>query len=193
MIKNIRRISLVVILLSFCINFFLAINDRYDVNVQNDIIDNVFRMEITDNDDIFYRNFLNFKNDNYVDDSYLGYIYIPRFDIKRIIKFGTNDDVLNAGYVGMHSLSSALDSDDLIILAGHNISNVFSKLHSISIGDFIYINTKYISRKFVVYDKRIVSEYDISYLEDNRNNELLLITCTKISGERLLVFLREEL
>lgn len=173
--------------------FFLTINDRYDINVQNEIIDNVFSMEITDGDDNLLRDFLNFKSVSYIDESYLGYIYIPRFNIKRIIKFGTDDDVLNAGYVGMHKLSGALDNDDLIILAGHNISNVFSKLHSISIGDFIYINTKKISRKFVVYDKQVVSEYDINYLENNRNKELLLITCTKVSGERLLVFLKEEL
>ena len=77
-----------------------------------------------------------------------------------------------------------------IILAGHNIPNVFSKLHDISVGDIVFVNNGS-DRKFIVYDRKIVSESDFSYFY-NRNNELMLITCDK-KGYRLLVFLREDL
>lgn len=177
--------------------FYLSFSSSYDINVQNEIIDDIFNMDI--NDEVVYgsdsfnsSSTLSNSNDIVYGD-YLGYIYIPRFNIKRLIKDGTDDSILNGNYVGIHRLSGGLDGNDLIILAGHNISNVFSKLHIINIGDFVYINTINLNRKFIVYDKKIVSEYDINYLDDNRYNELLLITCTKNSGERLLVFLREEL
>lgn len=173
--------------------FYLSFLNSYDINVQNEIIDHVFNMDVSDviSDDSSINDSVNSKNIVY--DDYLGYIYIPRFNIKRLIKSGTDDSVLNANYVGMHRLSGSLDGNDLIILAGHNISNVFSKLHLINIGDIVYINSRLFSRKFVVYDFKIVNEYDGNYLYDNRLNELLLITCTRNSGERFIVFLKEEL
>lgn len=145
--------------------------------VQNKIIDNVFSIENTD---------INYNND------YLGYIEIPRFDIKRLIKYGTSSNILDNDYVGLHKLSGSLDDNKLIILAGHNISNVFSKLHSININDTVYINTKKNNKKFIVYDKKIVNEYDTDYLKEDKNNELILITCTNTKGERLLVMLKED-
>jgi len=188
--KNVKAVSLILILLGLGIKLYFYILNSYDISVQNKIIDNVFNFEVDTSyvsTDIFsYQN-------KYSDNLYLGYIYIPRFNIKRLIKSGTDDSVLNSGYVGMHSLSGGLDNDDLIILAGHNISNVFGMLHSISIGDYVYINTNRLKRKFIVYDSKVVDEYDSGYLFDNHTNELLLITCTKKSGERLIVFLREVL
>ena len=76
-------------------------------------------------------------------------------------------------------------------MAGHNILGVFSKLHDISIGDYVYLGSSSRIRKFIVYDKKIVSESDFSYF-GNRLNEMLLITCDK-EGYRLLVFLKEDL
>lgn len=173
---------------------YLNFSISYDVSVQNEIIDNIFNMDISDdfNIDNDRLNIDSFNTANIFYDDYLGYVYIPKFNVKRLIKSGTSDNVLNGNYVGMHRLSGSLDGDDLIILAGHNISNVFGKLHSINVDDLIYVNTREFSRKFIVYDEKVVSEYDISFLEDNRKGELLLITCTKNKGERLIVFLKEE-
>lgn len=145
----------------------MKFNEYHDIVVQNKIIDSPFMLN-----------------------SYDGYIYIPRFGIKRLIKRGTDSSVLDSGYVGIYEASGGLDSDDLIILAGHNISNVFSKLHDISIGDIAFVNNGY-DRKFVVYDKKVVSESDFSFF-NNRRNELMLITCAK-KGYRLLVFFKEDL
>ncbi len=179
MLKGLKIISLLLVyagVCSFCYMYFNDINDR---SVQKDIIMDVFSGE-----------------SNIVLDSnsdFLGYLSIPKFDIERVIKNGTDSDILDSGFVGMHRLSACLSCDDLIVLAGHNISNVFSKLHNIDIGDVVNINSFNLSRRFIVYDKKIVNEYDFSYLVNNRKNELLLITCTMNKGERLLVFLREDL
>ena len=179
--------------------FYLTIYIKHDISVQNRIIDDIFNVYEESDLSTDVVNNISISNEsvsigsNILSDDYLGYIFIPRFDIKRLIKSGTKDNILNGGYVGMHRLSGSLDGSDLVILAGHNVSNVFSKLHHINNGDSVFINTNLKSRKFIVYDKKTVSEYDIGYLDDNRNNELLLITCTKKKGERLIVFLREEL
>ena len=165
--KSIKRISFFIIIISVFHILFLKVDQYHDIVVQNEIIDSPFVLDFYD-----------------------GYISIPRFGIRRLIKSGTDSEVLDSLYVGIYESSGSLAGSDLIILAGHNIPNVFSKLHDISIGDVVFINNGF-DRKFVVYDKKIVDEYDFSYF-NNRNNELMLITCDK-KGYRLLVFLREEL
>ena len=165
--RNLKRISIFFIIVSVLIILLLKVDQRYDIVVQNKIIDNTFIL-----------------------DSYNGYIFIPRFGIKRLIKSGTDINILDSGFVGIYESSGDLSGSDLIILAGHNIPNVFSKLHDISIGDIVFVNGGS-DRKFIVYDKKIVNENDFSFF-NNRDNELMLITCDK-KGYRLLVFLKEDL
>lgn len=162
------------IIIVICISYFIFrdVYSYYDISIQNRIIDNAFSIDNSSND-------------------YLGYIYIPKYNIKRIIKYGTTSDILDSGYVGMYGLYSDLSSNNLIILAGHDIVNVFSCLHKISIGDFIFLKSNLINRKFVIYYKRVIKDDDFSYFYD-RPHELMLITCDK-EGYRLLVFLREVL
>ena len=174
--------------------FYMKFSISYDIFVQNRIIDDIFTIgdssSVSDIDVEHDISGLSSSIDDVSD--YLGYISIPSFGIKRLIKNGTDESVLNGNFVGLYG-SNNLDSDDLIILAGHNVSNVFSKLHFISVDDVVYVNSYNFQREFVVYDKRIVDEGDTFYLSSDRSHELLLITCTKSSGKRLLVFLKEVL
>lgn len=191
MVRKIKIISVLLIVFSLIFILIFSYNNVKDVYVQNKIIDNMFiydsesiKNEISDS---------NVYNINYEVSDYLGYIYIPRFNIRRLIKNGTDSSILDSNYVGVHELSSSILDDDLIILAGHNVFNVFSKLHDININDLVILGSSGVSRKFLVYNKVVVNEYDFSYLNSNRKNELLLITCTNKSGERLLVMLKEVL
>lgn len=169
--KSIKIFSFLLIIVCFCIFIYVRCSESYDIIVHNKIVDNVFSVP---------------------DDSeYLGYVYIPKFDVKRLIKYGTDSSILDSGFVGMHEFSRDLSSSSLIVLAGHNISSVFSCLHDLSIDDVLYIKNYFVDRKFYVYDMRIVSEYDMSYFYE-RYNELMLITCDR-PGYRLVVFLREVL
>ena len=185
MIKRLKIVSLLFIFCCCCILIDLFYNERNSVLEQNSIIHDEFESYDADNND-------SLKGISYLSD-YAGYIYIPRFDLKRLIVYGTDSDVLDKGYVGVYDLSACLECNDMIILAGHNISSVFHSLHYININDFVFINTRTINRKFYVYDKIVVDDSDIDYLYDNRVNELLLITCTDNVHERLLVFLKEVL
>lgn len=170
--KIVKVFSLVIIFICVFYFIFRDVYSYYDISIQNRIIDNAFSI------------------DNSSDD-YLGYIYIPKYNIKRIIKYGTTSDILDSGYVGMYGSYSDLASDSLIVLAGHDIVNVFSCLHKISIGDYIFLKSNSINRKFVIYDKKVIKDDDFSYFY-NRPHELMLITCDK-EGYRLLVFLKEVL
>jgi len=168
--RNIKRISVLFVVLFSCFRFSFDGLAFYDVVVQNRIIDSF---------------------NSFDDSDFIGYIEIPKFRVRRLVKSGTSSDVLDNLYVGLFELSNDINSSGLIVLAGHNVSNVFSCLHSISDGDFVYIGYRGGVRRFIVYDRKVVSEFDFSYFS-NRENELLLITCDK-KGYRLLVFLREDL
>lgn len=193
MIKSIRICSVVLVFCSFAYFFSHFLFEVRDKEVQNKIIDSVFGIDISNDvgevrDDPSDEDS---DDSNVVSDDYLGFIYIPRFDVKRLIKYGTDSDVLDSLYVGVYYKSGFLDSNDLIILAGHNVRNVFSSLHKLDIGDCIFIGGSNFYRKFIVYDKLVVDEYNNDYFY-NRSSELLLITCDK-KGYRLLVFLKEDL
>lgn len=179
MIKSVKIVSVCFICISCFYFIFHSFSEFNDRSVQNKIIDSVFNYDV--------REFAS----TYDVSEYLGYIDIPRFGVKRLIKNGTSLDILDSLFVGVYDKSGDIDSDDLVILAGHNVNNVFGYLHSTDIGDFVYINGVDFSRKFVVYDKIVVDEYNNDYFY-NRKNELLLITCDK-KGYRLLVFLKEVL
>ena len=168
--KSIKRISVLIIILFSCFRFSFDGLAFYDVVVQNRIIDSF---------------------NSFDDSDFIGYVEIPKFRVRRLVKSGTSSDVLDNLYVGLFELSNDINSSGLIVLAGHNVSNVFSCLHSISVDDFVYIGYRGGVRRFIVYDKKVISEYDFSYFS-NRKNELMLITCDK-KGYRLLVFLREDL
>lgn len=162
--KNVGRVSVLVLLFSFLILIIIRLDEKRSIVVQNKIIDSTF----------------------YYD--YSGYIDIPKYGVKRLIKSGNYDYVLDNLYVLLYQ--GDLSGDDLIVLAGHNVSSVFSKLHDIKISDYVYITGNY-TRRFVVYDKLVVRDDDFSFFS-NRKNEMVLFTCDK-HGYRLLVFLREDL
>lgn len=170
MIKRIKLFSLFVIIISFINIFIFKLSRVYDIHFQNNIINNHY---------------------NSIDNN-ISYIYIPRFNIKRIIKSGDEKEILDSFYVLLCEESASLYSDDLIILAGHNVRNVFSKLHEIDIGDSVIIFNGGYDRNFKVISKNILAENDLSMFYDTTKNRLLLITCAN-KGYRLVVLLEEVL
>lgn len=67
-------------------------------------------------------------------------------------------------------------------LASHNSGgqgDYFKNLKNVNIGSFIYYQNDYGIRKYIVTFKKIISEDDFSYLKENSNNRITLITCTK--------------
>ena len=94
----------------------LELRNIKEVNYHNKIIDKIY------------------DNHNYIKNNYKGYIEIPKYNIKRLIK--NEPSSLNKNYAYM--MNNSLD-DEKIIIAGHNIKIVFRNLHLLKNDDLIYI------------------------------------------------------
>lgn len=127
------------------------------------------------------------KDDN-ITSIYEGYIYIPKYNYKNLIKKG--DKAIDENYVSMHKLSSHIGEGKNIILSGHNNRYVFHKLYSIKVGDEIIISDFRHDFRYIVNEKRIVDVSDSSIFNDE--NRLTLITCTDDTQKRLVVICTEK-
>lgn len=116
----------------------------------------------------------------------IGYLEISNLKIKNIIIEGVGSDILDQNVIGILPNRYFCTNDD-IFLAGHNIEEVFKKLHNISIGEIIKITTKNSCYRYKVVDIKIINETETSYLKNNYSNKLFLMTCTNIKRKRLLV------
>ena len=113
---------------------------------------------------------------------YEGYLYIPRFNYKNLIKIGSN--VLDDNLIELTKYSDNI-GDSNIILAGHNNQYVFNKLYDLDIGNEIVISDFNIDYKYVVTEMKYIKVNDYSVF--NNDNSLTLITCTNDNQKRYVV------
>ncbi len=123
---------------------------------------------------------------NNITSLYEGYIYIPKFNYKNLIKKG--DKALDENLVSMHRLSDPIGGSN-IILSGHNNKYVFHKLYNLDIGDEIIISDFNIDKRYIVNEIKKVS-IDDSYIFNI--DGLKLITCTNNNQVRLVVICIEK-
>ena len=74
-------------------------------------------------------------------------------------------------------------------LASHNSGNqgdFFKNLKNIKVGDEIYYQTEYGTKRYIVETKAIINEEDWSYLKETEDNRITLITCVKGQPEKRL-------
>lgn len=164
--------SLIIFSICYLINFIY--DDVGSIIYQNNIIN---------------KNFINNGNTT----EYLGYIEIKKLGLKKLIKTGTEPDILDELYVGYVENSSLLDSiKGNTILAGHNTYSVFSKLQKLEVDDEIIINSLIKRYKFKVVLKYIIDSKDKQYFKKNEDLKLLtLITCTKEKNKRLIIIAKK--
>lgn len=130
--------------------------------------------------------YIKLYNQNRILDSHkkVDYIYIPKFNIKRVIINNTDSKTLDNYYVGKMNINV----DNLTILAGHNINQVFHKIHYLNIGDIAYINsTKY---KVISYKEIKVNDYSILNTKYDCPT-IILMTCTTNKNKRYIVTLKD--
>lgn len=122
---------------------------------------------------------------NKINSIYSGYIYIPKFKYKNLIKKGS--DTINNNLVELVDFSDELEGNK-IILAGHNNRQVFNKIYYLDIGDEIYISDFKSDYRYVVSGNKYIDVDDFSEF----NNDLTLITCTNNNQERFIVKAKRE-
>lgn len=130
--------------------------------------------------------YIKLYNQNRILDSHkeVDYIYIPKFNIKRVIINNTDSKTLDNYYVGKMNIKVK----NLTILAGHNINQVFHKIHYLNIKDIVYINsTKY---KVISYKEIKVNDYSILNTKYDCPT-IILMTCTTNKNKRYIVTLKD--
>ena len=103
----------------------------------------------------------NMLNDKKVKSIYEGYLFIPKFNYKNLIK--RDESALDENMIEMLNFSDNIGGNN-IVLAGHNNRYVFNKLYSLDIGDEIVLSDfgtdykykvselKYIKTKIYLYN-----------------------------------------
>ena len=124
---------------------------------------------------------------NSVSSIYSGFIYIPKFDDKNLIKEG--NDSLDENLVELTSFSDKI-GDNKIILAGHNNKYVFNKLYDLNIDDQIIISDFLVDYSYKVKERKIIKVDDFSYFDEDG---LYLITCTNNNQKRFIIKAKREL
>ena len=118
---------------------------------------------------------------------YKGYIYIPKFDYKNVIK--KDSSALDENLVLMTNFSDEI-GESSIVLAGHNNRYVFNKLYYLNIGDEIIISNESKDYKYTVNKTKYIKVDDYNSL--NNKDSLTLITCTNNNQERYIVIAKRE-
>lgn len=143
----------------------------------------LIKKEIENNNIDYHNKVISKIYDNHnINKEYLGYIEIPNYNIKRLIKKGVSNKLLDNNYVGMMDTKN-----NLILLAGHNIKLVFKNIHNMQKGDLItlYLNYKTIYK--VIETKEImINDYSILNMK-YKDETLMLMTCTNDSNKRFIV------
>ncbi len=125
---------------------------------------------------------------NNINNIYSGFIYIPKFDYKNLIKEG--DESLDENLVELTNFSDKIDGNR-VILAGHNNKYVFNKIYNLNIDDQIIISNFITDYNYKVVDKKVIKVDDFSYF--NEDKSLYLITCTNNNQERFIIKAKREL
>lgn len=125
------------------------------------------------------------KEDN-INNEYLGYIYIPKFNYKNLIKEGT--EALDNNLIELTNFSDKIGYNK-IILAGHNNKYVFSKIYNLDIEDQIIISDFNVDYNYKVNERKIIKVDDFSFFNEDG---LYLITCTNNNQERFVIKAKRE-
>ena len=118
---------------------------------------------------------------------YRGFIYIPRFEFKSVIK--KDKSALDENLVEMTNFSDEIGKSS-IVLAGHNNKYVFNKIYYLEKGDEIIISDFKVDYKYIVDKTKYIAIDDYNSL--NNPDSLTLITCANNNQERYIVIAKRE-
>lgn len=186
--KIIKWIGYLLLIISLFYYFISYYHNYKDQKKTNEIINELFPSIPMVNDQSTSLTPITNKENN----SYLGYLELEDYGIKRLITDNTKSDTLDKGLVGLLKTSASLDDKEgNVIIAGHSISNVFQNLHNVKINDKIKIVTKENTYYYEIKEKKIISKNDISVFNQVHNEKILtLVTCENDENFRLIVVAR---
>ena len=126
------------------------------------------------------------SNSKKIETSVEGLLYIPKFNYKNIIR--KDENALDDNNIEMLDFSDSIGGNR-IVLAGHNNRYVFNKLYYLDINDEVVLSDSGKDYKYIVKDTKYINTDDFS--DFNRDNSLILITCTYNNQKRYIVILEK--
>lgn len=158
---------------------------RYNETLMNDVV--MADSEVQE--EIDYFDTLNLNNNEI-----MGYISIPKIDVKLPIYHGTSEDVLKNGVGHLEGTSLPIGGEGThSALTGHTglpNAKLFTDLDKIEVGDIFYLDILDEKMAYEVDQIKIVEPQDTSDLAiDPTKDYVTLVTCTPygINSHRLLV------
>ena len=157
------------------------ITENIEKDISNNALQNISEEDSNETEELENTQETEVELDN------IGLLTIPDILLENApIMEGTELEVLKNA-IGHFESTSVFEGN--VGLASHNSGgkgDYFKNLKNIKIGSSIYYKTKYGTKKYTVTFKRIISEDDFSYLKENPNNRITLITCTKGQKDKRL-------
>ncbi|WMJ79960.1 class D sortase [Clostridium sp. MB40-C1] len=124
-------------------------------------------------------------------DSIIGILSIPKIDCKVPVCEGIDKDTLKYS-VGHFKDTPLPGSKGNCCIAGHRsytYNEFFNRLDELKEGDEIYIQNKKGKYKYIVYKKQVVEPTEVSVLNNTKDGEITLVTCTpiRVASHRLII------
>ena len=149
-----------------------------------------------------YNNLSNWNNNKNIDDYYnikvydkmIGYIEIPKIDIKLPIYFGTSDEILSIGIGHLETTDLPIgENNSHSVLTGHNglvDLKAFTDLNKLEINDIFSITILDSTNYYIIDEIKTISASDNVYFKSDEMESLVtLVTCTPYAfyTDRLLI------
>lgn len=135
----------------------------------------------------------------YTDDGYimLGYITIPKTDVKYPILDNVTPEALETAVAALYPSNAQLNQPGNVVIIGHNYKNgrFFSNNKKLTVGDKIRIKDNTGTElTYTIYEKFETTPEDTSFYARNTNGaiEITLSTCTDDSKARTIILARVE-
>lgn len=127
----------------------------------------------------------------------LGYITIPKTNVKQPILDSVTPDSLNAAVAALYPSNPELNGPGNVVIVGHNYRNgkFFSDNNKLSVGDKIMIkDNNGTELTYTIYKKFQTTDTDTSFYTRDTNGkaEVTLSTCTDDSKARIIILARAD-
>ena len=182
--KEIKYLILVIAISIISIIAILFCVNKYSIYKANKEAENI---SVGDNQNIVETTFETIEQDIIHYDDEIGTLTIPNIllenaPIRESVELSTLSET-----IGNFPSTSIYEGN--VGLASHNSGNqgdFFKNLKNIKVGDEIYYQTEYGTKRYIVETKAIIDEEDWSYLQETEDNRITLITCVKGQPDKRL-------
>jgi len=125
--------------------------------------------------------------DNYL----IPVLEIPSLNFEKIILSDIKEIEINKNKISFYNGADDLEKINNIIIAGHNIKNVFGPLTTLKIGEKLILKTKQGSSMYKISFMNEISVLDKEYLYETVDKQITLITCTSDTQKRFVVIAKK--